>query len=164
MPQELNPDSLPVHLDSLRRAARGMTRSHHDAEDLVQDTLVRVLARPRTVGPAGAGPYLHRALRNTHVSGLRSRDRRPVLTALEPEDARLVAPAAGEPVEILHRREVLAKIGELPTAQRDVIAAVDLVGLGYSEAADHLQIPIGTVMSRLHRGRARLATSYATAA
>ena len=163
MPHELNPDTLPIHIDSLRRAARGMTRSHHDAEDLVQDTLVRVLARPRRLGPAGAGPYLHQALRNTHISSLRTRDRRPVLTVLEPEDSRLVAPAAGEPVEILHRREVLAQIHELPTAQREVIAAVDVVGLGYTEAASHLQIPVGTVMSRLHRGRARLAT-YAEAA
>ena len=53
MPQTLNPETLPIHIDSLRRAARGMTRSHHDAEDLVQDTLVRVLARPRQVGPGG---------------------------------------------------------------------------------------------------------------
>src|SRR3954449_11757561 len=131
MPQDLNPETLPVHIDSLRRAARGMTRSHHDAEDLVQDMLVRVLARPREIGPAGAGPYLHRALRNTHVSGLRARGRRPVLSPLEPEDARLVAPAAGEPVEILHTREVLAQIHQLPSAQREVVAAVDVAGLGY---------------------------------
>ena len=163
MPQTLNPETLPIHIDSLRRAARGMTRSHHDAEDLVQDTLVRVLARPRQIGPAGAGPYLHQALRNTHVSTLRSRDRRPVLAPLEPEDVRLVAPAGGEPVEVLHTREVLAAIHSLPPAQREVIAAVDVVGLGYSEAADQLQIPVGTVMSRLHRGRARLAT-YSVAA
>src|SRR5688572_10062520 len=139
MPQELNPDALPVHIDSLRRAARGLTRSHHDAEDLVQDTLVRVLARPRRVGPGGAGPYLHQALRNTHVSTLRSRGRRPVLAPLEPEDVRLVAPANGQPVEVLHRREVLAAIRELPAAQRDVVAAVDVAGLGYSEAATRLE-------------------------
>ena len=68
MPQELLPETLPVHIDSLRRAARGMTRTHQDAEDLVQDTLLKVLARPRTIDPAGAGPYLHQALRNTHVT------------------------------------------------------------------------------------------------
>jgi len=58
---------------------------------------------------------------------------------------------------------VLAQIYQLPTAQREVIAAVDVVGLGYSEAAEVLAIPIGTVMSRLHRGRARL-QNYAEAA
>ena len=135
-----------------------------DAEDLVQDTLLKVLARPRTVGPAGPGPYLHQALRNTHVSSLGApATAAPALAPLEPEDTRLVAPAGGQPVEILHTREIIAAIGALPQAQREVIAAVDVVGLGYTEAATHLQIPVGTVMSRLHRGRARLAT-YAEAA
>ena len=163
MPHELLPETLPVHIDSLRRAARGMTRTREDAEDLVQDTLLKVLARPRTVGAAGAGPYLHQALRNTHVSSLRTRDRRPALAPLELEDARLVAPAGGEPVEILHSREVIAAIGTLPRGQREVVAAVDVAGFGYTEAATRLQIPVGTVMSRLYRGRARLA-SYAVAA
>ena len=86
-----------------------------------------------------------------------------MLAPLEPEDVRLVAPANGEPVEVLHTREVLAAIHALPAAQREVVAAVDVVGFGYSEAADQLQIPVGTVMSRLHRGRARLAT-YSVAA
>jgi RNA polymerase sigma-70 factor, ECF subfamily len=124
---------------------------------------VRVLARPRTVESGGAGPYLHQALRNTHVSSLRTRERRPVLSPLEPEDTRLVAPAGGEPIEILHTREIIAAINALPQAQREVVAAVDVAGFGYTEAATRLQIPVGTVMSRLHRGRARLA-SYAVAA
>src|SRR3954468_24848039 len=130
MPQELLPETLPVHIDSLRRAARGMSRTREDAADLVQDTLLKVLARPRRVGPGGPGPYLHQALRNTHVPALRTRDRRPVLAPLEPEDARLVAPIGGEPVEILHTREVIDAIRALPQAQREVIAAVDVVGLG----------------------------------
>ena len=71
---------------------------------------MRVLARPRQLGPAGAGPYLHQALRNTHISSPAHPRSPPALAPLEPEDARLVAPAAGEPVEILHRREVLAQI------------------------------------------------------
>src|SRR3954453_4335285 len=157
MPQDLLPETLPVHIDSLRRAARGMTRTREDAEDLVQDTLLKVLVKPRQVGPAGPGPYLHQALRNTHISTLRSRDRRPVLAPLEPEDARLVAPSAGQPVEILHNRELIAAIGTLPSHQREGVAAVDVAGLAYAEAASQLRIPVGTVMSRLHRGRARLA-------
>ena len=109
MPQDLNPETLSIHMDSLRRAARGMTRSHHDAEDLVQDMLVKVLARPRQIGPAGEAAYLHQALRNTHISRLRTKERRPVLAPLEPEDTRLVAPAAcragrGAPHARDHRR------------------------------------------------------------
>src|SRR3954463_8866091 len=99
MPQELLPETLPVHIDSLRRAARGMTRTREDAEDLVQDTLLKVLARPRQVGPAGPGPSLHQALRKTHVSSLRPRARRPVLSPWDPGDPRFVAPAGGEPIE-----------------------------------------------------------------
>ena len=75
----------------------------------------------------------------------------------------MIAPKGGEPVEILHTREVIDAIRSLPQAQREVIPAVDVAGLGYTEAATHLRIPVGTVMSRLHRGRARLA-SYAQAA
>ena len=114
MPQDLNPETLSIHMDSLRRAARGMTRSHHDAEDLVQDMLVKVLARPRQIGPAGEAAYLHQALRNTHISWLRTKERRPVLAPLEPEDTRLVAPAHAEPVEVLHTREIIAQIHQLP--------------------------------------------------
>jgi RNA polymerase sigma-70 factor (ECF subfamily) len=165
MPTEpLHPETLSAHIDSLRRSARTMTRSHHDAEDLVQDMLVKVLSRPREIGPAGTAAYLHQALRNTHISRLRTKERRPQLAPLEPEDRRLVAPAHAEPVNIIHTREVLAQIHELPTAQREVIAAVDVAGLAYKEAADVLQIPVGTVMSRLHRGRARLQSNYAATA
>ena len=94
MPSELLPETLPVHIDSLRRAARGMTRNREDAEDLVQDTLLKVLARPRQVGQAGAGPYLHQALRNTHVSSLR--------TAFPPPRAR-AAGAGGHPTRRARR-------------------------------------------------------------
>jgi RNA polymerase sigma-70 factor (ECF subfamily) len=86
-----------------------------------------------------------------------------VLSPLEPEDTRLVAPSGGEPIEILHTREIIAAINALPQAQREVVAAVDVAGFGYTEAATQLKIPVGTVMSRLHRGRARLA-NYADAA
>ena len=58
---------------------------------------------------------------------------------------------------------MIAAIRALPAGQREVVAAVDVAGLGYSEAATQLQIPVGTVMSRLHRGRARLATYSAAA-
>ncbi len=144
----------PAHLDAMRRTARALTDSPEEADDLVQDTLLRVLARPRAI--EAEGPYLLQALRNTHVSTLRARERRPRTAPLEPEDSRLVACAAHEPAAMLASREMIGAIAALPADQRDVIAAVDVQGLPYREAAAHLRIPVGTVMSRLHRGRARL--------
>ncbi len=144
----------PAHLDAMRRTARALADTPEEADDLVQDTLVRVLARPRDV--EAAGPYLLQALRNTHVSTIRARGRRPRTTALEPEDTRLVASAALEPAAVVASREVIGAIAALPAEQRDVVAAVDVAGFAYREAAARLRIPVGTVMSRLHRGRARL--------
>jgi RNA polymerase sigma-70 factor (ECF subfamily) len=155
---ELAPHALPAHLDSMQRTARALTRSPEDADDLVQDTLLRVLSRPRVI-EAHPGPYLQRALRNTLVSTLRARERRPRTAPLEPEDARLVASSATEPVSVLASREVIGAIAALPAGQREVVAAVDVAGFAYQEAADQLRIPVGTVMSRLHRGRARLAAA-----
>jgi RNA polymerase sigma-70 factor (ECF subfamily) len=163
VPQTLPPHTLPAHLDSLTRAARAMTGSREDADDLVQDTLLRVLARERAVDAEAAGAYLHQALRNQYVSSLRRRDRRPRTSPLESEDFRLVAPPGREPSSVVATREVIGAIASLPADQRNVVAAVDVAGFGYKEAAASLRIPLGTVMSRLYRGRARLAV-YSTAA
>jgi RNA polymerase sigma-70 factor, ECF subfamily len=67
-----------------------------------------------------------------------------------------VASAALEPAAVVASREVIGAIAALPAEQRDVVAAVDVAGFAYREAAARLRIPVGTVMSRLHRGRARL--------
>src|SRR3954451_17214380 len=110
MPQDLLPETLPVHIDSLRRAARGMTRTREDAEDLVQDTLLKVLARPRRGGPGGPGPYLHEALRTPHLSALRTRDRRPIRAPPERAAASMPARIGAQRVDILHSREIIAAI------------------------------------------------------
>jgi RNA polymerase sigma-70 factor (ECF subfamily) len=163
VPEALLPHTLPAHIDALTRAARALTGSREDADDLVQDTLVRVLARDRAIEADAAGAYLHRALRNQYVSTLRRRDRRPRTAPLESDDFRLVAPSAGEPSSVVAAREVIGAIAALPADQRNVVASVDLAGFGYKETAASLRIPLGTVMSRLHRGRARLAVHSATA-
>ena len=98
-----------------------------------------------------------RVLRNTFVSGLRTRDRRPRTAPLEEDAAPFAAPSSGEPQRRAEASEVFAAIAELPADYRDVVAAVDVAGLSYPEAADSLGIPVGTVMSRLYRGRGRVA-------
>jgi RNA polymerase sigma-70 factor (ECF subfamily) len=153
MAPELVRERLGDHLDRLYRAAWAMCGSREDAEDLVQDTYAKVLARPRRIDTDDPLPYLLTVLRNTHVSWLRTRARRPRTTELEVEQAGAVP----GPIEAVASREVFAAIAELPAEFRDVIVAVDVAGLSYAEAAGALEVPQGTVMSRLYRGRDRLA-------
>ena len=158
MPPDLLPEVLADHLDRLYRAAWAMCGSREDAEDLVQETYAKVLAKRRVIATdEDALPYLLTVLRNTFVSSLRTRARRPQTASLEDAEGRLAAPGSGSPVEIVAAREVFAAIAALPADQRDVIAAVDVAGLSYAEAAETLGVPAGTVMSRLYRGRARVA-------
>jgi RNA polymerase sigma-70 factor (ECF subfamily) len=152
-------ETLGDHLDRLYRAAWAMCGSREDAEDLVQETYARVLAKQRIIDTDDALPYLLVVLRNVFLSSLRKRDRRPRTTSFEDAEQRLPAPASGSPAAALAAREVLAAVAALPADQRDVVAYVDIAGVSYAEAAAALGVPIGTVMSRLHRGRSRVAAS-----
>ena len=121
----------------------------------MQETYARVLAKKRVIATeADALPYLLTVLRNTFRSSLRTRSRRPRTAALEDAEALLAAPAATGPQAIVEARAVFAAIAALPDDQRDV-------GLSYAEAAESLGVPAGTIMSRLHRGRSRVATAVA---
>ena len=158
MTPELEPDALGDHLDRLYRAAWALCGSREDAEDLVQETYARVLSKRRVIGSAADTlPYLLAVLRNTYVSTLRKRGRRPRTAPLEESEDRLAAPVAATPMAALAAREVFAAIAALPDDQRDTVAAVDVAGLSYQETADALKVPVGTVMSRLYRGRNRVA-------
>jgi RNA polymerase sigma-70 factor (ECF subfamily) len=155
MAHRLDPERLGDHVDRLYRAALALTGVPADAEDLVQDTYVRILARPRFMRSADDLGYLLRVLRNTFLTRRRDAGRRPreVVLAEEPSELR----TAGRPDAALEAREVLAAIAALPDDFRDVVVHVDVAGLSYAEAAELLGIPQGTVMSRLYRGRQRLA-------
>jgi RNA polymerase sigma-70 factor (ECF subfamily) len=155
---ELERDALGDHLDRLYRAAWALCGSREDAEDLVQETYTRVLAKRRIIGrKEDTLPYLLAVLRNTYVSSLRKRDRRPRTAPLEDSEDRLAASASASPTTQLAAREVFSAIAALPDDQRDALAAVDVAGLSYQEAADALEVPVGTIMSRLYRGRNRVA-------
>jgi RNA polymerase sigma-70 factor, ECF subfamily len=154
----LNPQSLPTHTDRLYRAAWALCGSPHDAEDLVQETFARVLARPRFLRGQDELAYLMRTLRNTFLIQRRTASRRPQVVAatieqVEPVDHR----SAYRPEEAAQAREVLATIGTLSQDHRLALVAVDVVGLSYREAANALGTREETIAVRLFRARERMA-------
>jgi RNA polymerase sigma-70 factor, ECF subfamily len=156
VPHRLDPERLVEHLPRLYRAARPWTRSREEAEDLVQEMVARVLARPRLVRSKGELSYLLGALRNTLISQRRAAGRRPATTPLVEEVGAGVR-AGDDPAEAAEIREVHEAIGELPAEFRDALVAVDIAGLSYREAAQALGAREGTVTSRLFRARDRVA-------
>ena len=154
--RRLDPDRVAEHLPRLFRAARAWTRSREEAEDLVQETYARVLARPRLLRNEDELGYLVRSMRNTFISQLRARDRRPQTTELV-EEVAVSGRASDNPAEAAEIREVHAAIAQLPDEFRDALVAVDIAGLSYPEAARALGVPEGTVTSRLFRARDRVA-------
>ena len=135
-----------------------LTGRRDDAEDLVQDVLVRVERGLKNYQPGSMQGWLARITTNAFLDDVRRKKRRPV-DAL-PDDPDRVLPASvgadeawamgGLPDEI--QRAILT----LPDDYRAVVVLSDVVGLGYQEIAEALDIPIGTVRSRIHRGRSRL--------
>ena len=154
MGRPLEPERLGDHVDRLYRAAWALCGSREDAEDLVQDTFARVLARPRFLRKEDDIGYLLGALRNTFLLRKRTESRRARTDPLPEEAADLLAdPHAAEPEAALAARELYGAIAALADDYRDVLVAVDVAGLSYKEAARELRIPEGTVMSRLYRAR-----------
>jgi RNA polymerase sigma-70 factor, ECF subfamily len=153
MQRTLDPARLGDHVDRLYRAAWALCGSPEDAEDLVQETFARLLARPRLLRHDDDLGYLLRALRNTFLSQKRTESRRPRTGPL-PDQLDVVAdPRARDPEAAIEAAELYAAVAALPDDFRDVLVAVDVAGLSYKEAARSLQIREGTVMSRLYRAR-----------
>lgn len=150
-----------AELDVLVRVARRLTRDHHAAEDLVQETLLRAYRGRDRFDGRHPRAWLLTILRNTHLNQVRKR--RPDL--LEDELAqRLPARgsdgrtegAAGQALHDDLDPVVRDALAVLSANHRAVIALVDLDGLTYQQAADLLEVPVGTVMSRLHRARRKV--------
>jgi RNA polymerase sigma-70 factor, ECF subfamily len=142
-------------LPALLRVARSLTHNAHDAEDLVQDTIVRAYRSMGIFDGAHPRAWLFTILRNTHIN--RNRRRRPDLFD-DPHDAEAVIDVRrSDPAEVAEqaafREAVVAAMATLPDKMRVVVELIDLEMCTYAEVAMVLDIPIGTVMSRLHRGR-----------
>ena len=159
MDRTLDPSRLGDHIDRLYRAAWALSGSREDAEDLVQETYARVLARPRLLRSEDDLGYLLRALRNTFLKQKRTESRRLRPGPLPDQLDAVADPRARGPEEALEAAELYAAIAGLPADYRDVLVAVDVTGLSYGEAAHALRIPEGTVMSRLYRARQQVVRS-----
>src|SRR5262245_40273763 len=146
-------------IEVLLRVAQSLTGNTADAEDLVQDTLVRAYRSIDRFDGRYPRAWLLTILRRAHIN--RTRRRRPVL--LRDPDAEMDRAAAvactkqaDATVDAAFDAEVEAALAELAAPFRHAIELVDIGGLSYREAAQTLGVPVGTVMSRLHRARARI--------
>jgi RNA polymerase sigma-70 factor (ECF subfamily) len=155
--RQLDPERLGDHLDRLYRAALGLCGSAADADDLVQETYLQVLRKPRLLRSQDDLGYLIRVLRNTFYSRHRAEARRPRTTELADDFGAETGLGGPSPEDVLASREVLAAVAGLPEPFRETVAAVDLAGLSYKEAARALGANQGTIMSRLYRGREQVA-------
>ena len=154
------------HLDALYRTALRMTRSEADAEDLVQETYIRAFRfRDQFTLGTNMKAWLFRILTNTFINTYRRKTAQPEVTDLEGidefslyrrmADDRAASTSPDPEAELLNSvvdTEVTDALEELPEKFRTTVL-LDVEGFSYKEIAEMLGIPIGTVMSRLHRGR-----------
>lgn len=150
----MNPDKLFDHLEDLLIYAHHLTRNREQAEDLVQDVVLHILSRDACLSDVeNPRAYMARTLRNLFLDQTRKRGRAPSMLPIEDhEPADLTADAFAE----LACVETLAAIGRLPAEYRTVMRLRVNAGLSYSDMADRLNLPIGTVMSRISRARSKL--------
>ena len=154
-------------MGSLYSAALRMTRNPSDAEDLVQETYLKAY---RGYGGFEEGTnlkaWLYRILTNTYINQYRAKQRRPSETELDEvedlylyrrlggiEAARASRSAEDELMDLFTEAEIKQAVEDLPENFRLAVLLADVEGFSYKEIAEILDIPIGTVMSRLHRGR-----------
>lgn len=152
-----------AHGDFVYTVAYRLTGNHHDAQDLVQEVLLRVQRGLATFRPGSMEAWLGRITTNAFLDDVRRRKRRP-LVAL-PDDPDLVLPSAPSVDEAIASDalpdDVTGALAGLPADYRATVVLCDVVGLRYEEIAAELDVPVGTVRSRIHRGRALLRSALA---
>ena len=147
-----------THGRFLYTVAYRLTGNDDDAQDLVQDVLLRVRRGLETYRPGSLEGWLSRITTNAFLDDVRRRRRRP-LDALPDDPDRAVPPAIGADETSAAESisdEVQAALTHLPDEYRAAVVLCDVVGLSYEEIGEALGIPVGTVRSRIHRGRRQL--------
>ncbi|KMY22994.1 RNA polymerase sigma-70 factor, ECF subfamily [Actinobaculum suis] len=160
-------DALPF-IDQLYGAAMRLTRNPADAEDLVQDTYAKAFAAFHQYKPGtNLKAWLYRILNNTFISNYRKQKRQPQQTdasdiedwqeyRAQSHDSRGMRSAEAEALDNLPPAEVREAMSQLSEERRMAVYLADIEGFSYQEIAEIMGTPIGTVMSRLHRGRKQL--------
>ena len=151
--------------DQVYQVARRLVGSREEAEDLMQETYARAFRSWRSFQPGtNLRAWLLRILTNLNIDRARARQRRPQTEPLEEGDYFLynrLAESSGDSqpeeeervIARLSQDSVVSALAELPHDFRDTVVLVDIGGFSYAEAAQILDVPVGTIMSRLHRGR-----------
>jgi RNA polymerase sigma-70 factor (ECF subfamily) len=159
-----------MHAEQLYRIALRLTGSPQSAEDLVQDTYLRAFRAWESYKPGtNLAAWLATIMRNANLDELRRQSRRPVQQPLDDDGDyylynRLAESGPQPQDEVLARlsgNAIVSAVGDLPPNFREVVVLVDVGDFSYADAADILGIPIGTVMSRLYRGRRLLKRALA---
>jgi RNA polymerase sigma-70 factor, ECF subfamily len=166
--QRFRDDALPL-LDSLYGAALRMTRNPADAEDLVQETMLRAYrAFDRFEPGTNLKAWLFRIMTNAYINTYRKRQREPrkvstedvedfdLYRELKNHDTQFDATPETIVLDSLVDSDITEAIEDLPDQFRLAVVLADIEGFSYAEMADIMQVPMGTVMSRLHRGRKAL--------
>src|SRR3954447_11936626 len=144
-----------AEIPRLRRYARALTRNVTRADDLVQSCLTRAVAKQH-LWEAGTDlrAWLFTILHNQHVNEIRRAVREENNVSID--EIASVASVKAKAMDVLGLRDLQAALGKLPAEQRQVILLIGLEGMGYEEVASILRVPVGTVRSRLSRGRDQL--------
>ena len=147
-------------LPRLRRFARNLTRNPHDADDVVQIAVERALGRlDQWRSDARLDSWMFKIVRNAWIDELRSRGRRDKIFLPAEAGENVGADSMAREVELLSVQSAMAR---LPDEQREAVSLVLVEGLPYREAAEVLDVPIGTLTSRLARGREALQAMLGT--
>jgi len=148
-------------IPGLRRYANALVRDPTEADDLVQDCLERAVARwGQRRADGDTRSWLYAILHNLAVNRWRTLRRRGVMASIQTVNQAVLSVAPAQEHD-LARADILRALDRLPDEYRAVILLVTVEGLSYAETARILDTPLGTVMSRLSRGRARLASAMA---